>query len=112
MQIKINNEIFNCSDGGVQLSFGSHASIHLNFDLNSYPTYEKFFVKLHESSNKFSIISSKFVAEGTRIKTLDIDFRNKKMNVSFHCQVLNTTEPSMRREEAINEIFSKTFDNN
>ena len=42
----------------------------------------------------------------------NIDFRNKKLNVSFHCQVLNTTEPSMRREEAINEIFSKTFDTN
>lgn len=112
MQIKINNEIFNCSDGGVQLSFGSHASIHLNFDLSNYPYYEKFFVKLHETNNKFTIISSKFVAEGTRIKTLDIDFRNKKLNVSFHCQVLNTTEPSMRREEAINEILSKTFDTN
>ena len=56
MQIKINNEIFNCSDGGVQLSFGSHASIHLNFDLSNYPYYENFFVKLHENSNKFSII--------------------------------------------------------
>ena len=59
MQIKINNEIFNCSDGGVQLSFGSHASIHLNFDLSNYPYYEKFFVKLHETNNKFTIISSK-----------------------------------------------------
>lgn len=110
MQIKINNDILDCQDVNTQLSFGSHASIHANFDLVNHPGLENFFVKLRESNSKFTIVSSKFMTSGTSIKTFDIDFKNKKMHVSFNCEIYNTTESSLRRDEAITEILSKTFD--
>jgi len=112
MQIKIDNEIFDCIDGSVQLSLGSHANITINLDINKNPSYEQFFIKLYESSRSFRIISQKFEAHGTNIKTLDLDFNKKRLNVSFHCDVLNSTDASIRREDALNEILDKTFNNN
>jgi hypothetical protein len=112
MQIKIDNDIFNCIDGNVQLSLGSHASITINLDTNKYPSYEGFFIKLYESNRIIKIISNKFEAIGTRIKTLDFDFNNKRINISFHCDVLKTTDLSLRRDNTINEILDKTFNNN
>jgi len=112
MQIKIDNEIFDCIDGSVQLSLGTHASIVINLDLDKNPLYEKFFIKLYESGRVFRIISQKFETNGTNIKTLDFDFNNKRLNVSFHCDVLNSTDASIRREDVINEILDKTFNNN
>jgi hypothetical protein len=112
MQIKIDNEIFDCIDGIVQLSIGTHASITINLDLNKNPSYEQFFIKLYESNRYFRIISKNFETNGTNIKTLDFDFNNKRLNVSFHCDVLNTTDKSLRRDDTINEILDKTFNNN
>lgn len=109
MQIKINDKIFNCLDGSVQLSFGSHATINLKLDLCTYPNYEKFFINLYESDTMFKIISCNFESVGSKIKSLDIDFNNKKMELSIHSDILNTKDASNRREDAINEILQKTF---
>ena len=96
MQIKIDNEIFDCTDVCVQLSLGTHASIVINLDIDKNPLYEQFFIKLYESSKSFRIISQKFETFGTNIKTLDFDFNNKRLNVSFHCDVLNPSDASIR----------------
>lgn len=109
MQIKIGDKIFHCSDGNVQLSLGSHATINLKFDLHKHPEYENFFIKIYESDSKFRLISSNFESIGSKIKSLDIDFSNKKLELSIHSDVLDTKEISLRREDIINEILQKTF---
>jgi hypothetical protein len=111
MQIKIDNDIFDCVDVTIQLSLGTHASITINLDINKNPSYEQFFIKLYESNRSFRIISQKFETNGTNIKTLDFDFNNKRLNISFHCDVLNTTDKSVRREDILNELLDKTFNN-
>ncbi len=109
MQIKIGDSIFNCLEGIVQVSLGSHATLNLKFDLDKYPNYEKFFIKMYESNTIFKIISSNFESVGSKIKSLDIDFSNKKMELSIHADILNSKDLSVRREEVINEILQKTF---
>lgn len=108
MQIKIGNDIFNCLDGSVQLSLGSHATLITIFDLKLYPTYEKHFIKVYESNQKFKIISNKFESTGCFIKAMDIDYPNSRMTTTFHCDVLNTLDTSQRRDDTINEIL-QTF---
>ena len=39
---------------------------------------------------------------------MDIDYPNKKMTITFHCDVLNHADTSQRRDDAINEIL-ETF---
>jgi hypothetical protein len=109
MQIKLDNEIFNCLNGTVQLSIGSHATLYISFDLHQYPSYEKTIIKLYERENTFKVVSSKFESTVSKIKTLDIDFNNKKLEISIHCDILNVTDINLRREELINELFEKTF---
>ncbi len=109
MQIKLNNEIFNCFNGSVQLSIGSHATLYLIFDLVKYPSYENILIKLYESDNTFKVVSSKFEATGSKIKTLDIDYSSKRLEISIHCDVLNSTDLNLRREDLINELLEKTF---
>jgi 3-deoxy-D-arabino-heptulosonate 7-phosphate (DAHP) synthase class II len=108
MQIKIGDDIFNYLDGSVQLSLGSHATLITIFDLNQYPKYENHFIKVYESNQKFKIVSSKFDSTGCFIKAMDIDYPNKKMTITFHCDVLNHADTSQRRDDAINEIL-ETF---
>jgi hypothetical protein len=109
MQIKLDNEIFNCINGSVQLSIGSHATLYLTFDLIKHPSYENILIKLYEYDKTFKVISSKFESSGSKIKTLDIDYNNKRLEISIHCDVLNTTDINLRREDLINELLEKTF---
>lgn len=109
MQIKINNKIFECLEGFVQLSTGSHATINLKFDLSKNPDYEKFLIKIYESNLIFTLFSTNFESVGSRIKSIDIDFSSKKMELLIHSDILNTKDVSIRREDVINEILQKTF---
>jgi hypothetical protein len=109
MQIKVDNEIFECIDGTAQLSFGSHATLNIIFDLDKFPKYELFFIKIYESEKIFKTTSSKFQSSGCKIKSLDIDYREKKMEISIHSDIFETKEVSNRRDEAINELLQKTF---
>ncbi len=109
MQVKICNEIFNCLEGSVQLSLGSHATINLKFDLNKYPNYELFFIKIYESDKIFEMTSSNFESIGCKIKKVDIDYLNKKMEISIHSDLLESKDLSKRREDIINDLLQKTF---
>jgi len=104
MQIKIYNKIYECQDGSVQTSIGSHASMIYIFDLINNPEYESFFIKLFEQRAKFDISSVQFEAKGVFIKIIDVDF-GKKMAVTFHSDILSIKDISERREEIIDEIL-------
>ena len=109
MQIKIDNKLFDCLEGFVQLSTGSHATINLKFDLAKHPNYEKYLIKIYESNLIFTLLSSNFESVGSRIKSLDIDFSSKRMELMIHSDILNTKDVSLRREDVINDIIQKTF---
>jgi hypothetical protein len=108
MQIKVLNKIFDCIDSSVQLSFGSHATIDLNFDINQCQCYDHF-IKIFESNTKFEIESKTFLGKGCHIKTFDIDYNQNRMNISIHCDLLNPIDLQMRREDFLNDILTKTF---
>jgi len=109
MQIKIDNIVFNCSNISTQLSIGSHATLIISFDLSVYPEYEKQLIRIYESGRVFTIMSAKFESKGTKIKTLDIDFITKKIEISLHADILNQNDIINRRDESIDDILSANF---
>lgn len=109
MQIKIDNTIFNCNMISTQLTIGSHATILISFDLSTFPEYENQLIKIYESGKVFTVVSSKFESKGTKIKTLDIDFTTKKIEISLHADLLNQSDIILRRDESIDNILSKNF---
>lgn len=108
MQIKISNKVFECLHESVQLSFGSHATVDLTFDINSCQCYD-YFIKLSEIKNRFEIETQSFLAKGCHVKSLDINYNKGKMNISIHCDLLDPIDIKTRREDSINEILNKTF---
>ena len=110
MQIKIDENVFHCQDATVQLSLGSHATLTIFFDLSAYPEYEKQLIKIYESSKIFTITTTKFKSTGSKMKTLDMDFNSKKIEITIHCDILDSIDVCIRRNESIDEILQKTFD--
>jgi len=108
--IKINNESFFIKDASIQLSIGSHASLHLFFDIKKHSKYSNIFFNKYEMSEKFDIIGKEFEAKGTIIKTIDID--NTTMNISLRCDLLNHKDISEQREEIIDEVLNNEQNNN
>lgn len=112
MHLKIYDKIYECSNGSVQTSIGSHASMVYIFDIEANPEYEPFFIKLFEQRAKFDVSSVYFEAKGVFIKLIDVDF-GKKMTITFHSDIYSAKNLSDRREEIIDEILeTKTFNNN
>ena len=112
MQLKIYDKIYECSNGSVQTSIGTHASMVYIFDIEVNPEYESFFIKLFEQRSKFDVSSVYFEAKGVFIKLIDVDF-GKKMTITFHSDIYSAKNLSDRREEIIDEILeTKTFNNN
>jgi len=124
--IKIDNDVFHVDDVSVQLSMGSHASIYLSIDISKYPSYKDYFIKKYDAQNstsgqvlqsnsnglptwttmiKFDMISSKFIAKGCIIKSIDTDFTTK-INLNIKCDMLETADLQGRREERIEDILN------
>jgi hypothetical protein len=109
--IKINNDIYDIIDGSVQLSVGSHATIHLILDISKNKSYQDIFIKLYESQQnyvgkdtKFTISNAKFIGSGSMIKSIDTDF-NSKMNITIRCDYLQTLDIQERRNGLLNDLI-------
>ena len=109
--IKINNDIYDVIDGSVQLSVGSHATIHLTFDISKNKSYQDIFIKMYESQqnytsdSKFTISNSKFIGSGSLIKSIDTDF-SERMNLTIRCDYIQTLDVQERRDEIIDDIIN------
>ena len=109
----------------------SHASIYLSVDISKYPSYKDYFIKKYDAQNssgqllssdsnglpswtpvvKFDMMSSKFVARGCMIKSIDTDFTTK-INLNIKCDLLETADLQGRREERLEDILNdKTLSN-
>lgn len=115
--VKINNDIYDVIDGSVQLSVGSHATIHLTFDISKNKSYQDTLIKLYESQQnyvgkdiKFTISNAKFIGSGSMIKSIDTDF-SSKMNITIRCDYLQTLDIQERRDEMIDEVLNETLQN-
>lgn len=110
--IKINNNIYDVMDVSVQLSVGSHATIHLTFDISKNKSYRDIFIKMSEiqqnytgSEYKFQISNSRFIGQGSLIKSIDTDFTDR-MNLTIICDYIQTLDIQDRRDEMIDEILN------
>lgn len=115
--IKINNDIYDVIDGSVQLSVGSHATIHLTFDISKNKSYQDIFIKMYESQQnytgsecKFQISNSRFIGSGSLIKSIDTDFTDR-MNLTIRCDYIQTLDVQERRDEMIDEVLNETLQN-
>lgn len=104
MHLKIDNTVFEVNGGSIQTTIGSHATLTYTFDIKLHPSYEGIILKIYEMGNRHIISSTNFIASGSYIKYIDIDF-NKKMVVYFHCDILTIVDKDQRREESIDEIL-------
>lgn len=110
--IKINNDIYDVIDVSVQLSIGSHATIHLTFDMDK--SYQDTFIKMYEiqqnctkSECKFQISNSRFIGVGSLIKSIDTNFTNR-MNLTIRCDYIQTLDIQKRRDKMIDEFLNET----
>ena len=109
INLKIEDKNFEVLNGNIQLSFGSHANIVLEF-VNTSQT-EEFFTKKYKLNGSFDITSKNFTAKGVIIKTLDLDFNLNKLTVDCRCDVYEQKDVSKLRQDAIDELLNETFDN-
>ena len=103
--IKIDNDSFDVIDVTVQLSIGSHTTTYISLDINKNPNYLKYFTNLYENHSSFIMSSVKFVAPGSLIKSIDVDF-DSNMNITIKSDVFNPVNIQERREETIDELLN------
>ena len=109
--VKIDNDIFDVIDVTVQLSIGSHTTTYISLDINKNPNYLKYFTNLYENHSSFTMSSIKFVAPGSLIKSIDVDF-DSNMNLTIKSDIFNPVSIQERREEIIDELLNnKTSEN-
>ena len=109
--VKIDNDIFDVVDVTVQLSIGSHTTTYISLDINKNPNYLKYFTNLYENHSSFTMSSIKFVAPGSLIKSIDVDF-DSNMNLTIKSDIFNPVSIQERREEIIDELLNnKTSEN-
>lgn len=109
--VKIDNDIFDVVDVTVQLSIGSHTTTYISLDINKKPNYLKYFTNLYENHSSFTMSSIKFVAPGSLIKSIDVDF-DSNMNLTIKSDIFNPVNIQERREEIIDELLNnKTSEN-
>ena len=66
--IKLNGDVYEYHDVQCQLTFGTHATLFISFDLTKNPEYKSNLISLYESDKNFDIISTKFASKSNRIK--------------------------------------------
>ena len=109
--VKIDNDVFDVIDVTVQLSIGSHTTTYISLDINKNPNYLKYFTNLYENHSSFTMSSIKFVAPGSLIKSIDVDF-DSNMNITIKSDVFNPVNIQERRDEMIDELLNnKTSEN-
>jgi hypothetical protein len=109
--VKIDNDVFDVIDVTVQLSIGSHTTTYISLDINKNPNYLKYFTNLYENHSSFTMSSIKFVAPGSLIKSIDVDF-DSNMNLTIKSDIFNPVSIQERREEIIDELLNnKTSEN-
>jgi len=109
--VKIDNDIFDVVDVTVQLSIGSHTTTYISLDINKNTNYLKYFTNLYENHSSFTMSSIKFVAPGSLIKSIDVDF-DSNMNLTIKSDIFNPVNIQERREEIIDELLNnKTSEN-
>jgi len=109
--VKIDNDVFDVVDVTVQLSIGSHTTTYISLDINKNTNYLKYFTNLYENHSSFTMSSIKFVAPGSLIKSIDVDF-DSNMNLTIKSDIFNPVNIQERREEIIDELLNnKTSEN-
>lgn len=109
--IKIDNDPLDIIDITVQFSIGSHTTTYIGLDLVKYPKYLNYITNLFDNCQKFELSSNKFIAPGSYVKSIDIDF-DSKMNVAVKSDIFNPIDKQERRDEIIDELLNnKTSEN-
>lgn len=120
---KIKDDTFYAESISCQLSIGSHGDINISVDLNTYPSYRKYFYdqfdKVYNSRNGqlaykkdyiFDVITPHWRGIGCGIKSMDIN-TNGILNLDLYCDYIHQENIQERRENIINDILNKTSDN-
>ena len=102
--LKIENNTFYVNECDVQLSTESWAIIYLVLDIKRYPKYYDYFLNIYEKGKLFNINTIKFFAKNCRIKTIDIEFR-EKISMSIRCEDINVHSIHERRDGIIDDIL-------
>ena len=108
-EIKINNEIFSYREGSCQLSLGSHATLYYSFDIIKNPDYKKKLLDLFDNRLRFDVISNKYIAKSSMIKSIDID--KTFLNLTMKCEILHPLNTDERREDILEQLLNSTFNN-
>ena len=106
---KIDGHIYEYIEGNCQLSIGSHATLYYSFDTNNHKEYKNYFLNKYEIGTIFDIVSSKYIAKSSIIKSVDMDNSKNILNLSIRCDILQSLDTKERREDILGELLNSTF---
>lgn len=103
--IKIDDNIYFYRSALYQPTFGSHGTIFLSFDINSYSEYKLDFFNIYDNKRTFKFISSKLISDSCRISTIDIDNNKGILNLTIKSDFITYIDPDERRDQVIDDIL-------
>lgn len=104
--IKINNEVFEYHEATCQLSFESHVTLFITFDIQKHINYKQYFLNLYDNNIHFNILSSGFFSKINIIKSIDIDPKNKLLTLIIKSDTIDIIPAEQRRDDTINELLN------
>lgn len=110
--IKINTDVFEYHDVTCQLSFESHATLFLTFDIEKHSNYKHYFLNLYDNNIRFNILSTGFISKSNIIKSIDIDTKNKLITLIIKSDTIDVIPAEQRRDDVISELLNTTFKSN
>jgi hypothetical protein len=103
--IKLDGDVYEYHDVQCQLTFGTHATLYISFDLSVNPNYKSKLISLYESDKNFDIISNKFTSKSNRIKFFDLDNNKQILNITIKADYLETIPQDKRRDTIIEDLL-------
>lgn len=109
---KIDGNVYEYLEASCQLSIGTHASLYYSFDLNKHTDYKNYFLNKYDNRILFEIVSPKYIAKGSIIKSIDLDNNKQILNLSIRCDIFQTIETNERREDILVELLNSPDESN
>lgn len=103
--IKIDDNAYFYRSTLYQPTFGSHGTIFLSFDINSYSEYKLDFFNIYDNKRSFKFISAKLISDSCRISTIDIDNNKGILNLIIKSDFIYEVDTGERRDQIIDDIL-------
>lgn len=86
----------------------SPGKFYIQFDIGSFPSYEKIFFDLYQNQKKFKLSSNKFISKDSQIIMVDFNSKKKKMFLTIKSDNVTFLKLDERRGKIIDNLLNKS----